>query len=119
MNIKLKLFLCAILISVSSFSVAVDTDHDGLPDDWELANGRNPLVADYQIAAGAQFACALDDTGVVCWGKAYGPSSFCSLEQSLLRRKLKPNVERHWRVSRYHAVYDSLMLCHVTRVVKS
>ena len=56
-------------ICISSLSFAVDTDHDGLPDDWETANGRNPLMADYMVIAGYYHNCALDDTGVVCWGK--------------------------------------------------
>ena len=68
MNIKLKLFLFSILISVSSLSFAVDTDHDGLPDDWELANGRDPLVADYQISSGSNVVCVLDENDVKCWG---------------------------------------------------
>ena len=45
-----------------------DTDHDGLPDEWETANGRDPLVADYMVSANYYHTCALDDTGVVCWG---------------------------------------------------
>jgi len=68
MNIKLKLFLFSILISVSSLSFAVDTDHDGLPDDWELANGRDPLVADYQISSDSNVVCVLDENDVKCWG---------------------------------------------------
>jgi len=50
MNIKLKLFLFSIFISFSSLSFAVDTDRDTLPDDWEIANGRDPLVADYIVS---------------------------------------------------------------------
>ena len=35
------------LLALSGQSFAVDTDNDGLPDDWEIANGRDPLTADY------------------------------------------------------------------------
>ena len=31
--------------------LAIDSDNDGLPDDWELANGRDPLVVDYAVSA--------------------------------------------------------------------
>ena len=34
---------------MSGQSLAVDSDNDGLPDDWELENGRDPLVADYMV----------------------------------------------------------------------
>ena len=53
------------LLAMSGQSLAVDTDNDGLPDDWEIANGRDPLVADYMVSAGKLHTCALDDTGVV------------------------------------------------------
>jgi alpha-tubulin suppressor-like RCC1 family protein len=46
-----------------------DSDSDTLPDDWEVENDSNPLVANYQISLGSDHSCALDDTGVVCWGK--------------------------------------------------
>jgi hypothetical protein len=39
------------LLALSGQSLAVDTDNDGLPDDWEIANGRDPLVADYAVSA--------------------------------------------------------------------
>ena len=38
------------LLATSAQSLAVDTDNDGLPDDWEVANGRDPLVGDDQIS---------------------------------------------------------------------
>jgi hypothetical protein len=57
-----------------------DTDHDTLPDDWELANGRDPLKADYMVSAGGFHSCALDNTGVKCWGnKSYGQTAVPAL----------------------------------------
>ena len=62
MSIKLKLCIYLILILVSGFSFAVDSDGDGLQD--------------YQIAVGSQHTCALDDNGVQCWGRdVYGQST--------------------------------------------
>jgi hypothetical protein len=52
--------------------LAVDTDHDTLPDDWEIANGRDPNQADYLLSTGGSSNCVLDDNGVVCWG-SIGP----------------------------------------------
>ena len=60
--------LCIVsVVCISSLSVAVDTDNDGLPDDWETANGRDPLVADYWLESFEDTLCAKDDTGIVCW----------------------------------------------------
>ena len=48
-----------------------DTDRDTLHDGWEVENGRNPLVADYQISSGDRHACAIILGEVECWG--YNP----------------------------------------------
>ena len=62
--------LC-LLIMVSMETVfALDTDNDGLSDEWETANGRDPFMADYSISAGGQHTCARDDHGAVCWGNS-------------------------------------------------
>lgn len=60
MNIKSELFLFSILILVSSLSFAEDTDGDGLPDDLEIENGRDLLVADYWTTTGEENTCATD-----------------------------------------------------------
>jgi alpha-tubulin suppressor-like RCC1 family protein/predicted Zn-dependent protease with MMP-like domain len=53
-----------------------DSDFDGLPDVWELQNDRDPVLADYDIDTGIFHTCAIDDTGVVCWGDdRFGQSS--------------------------------------------
>jgi hypothetical protein len=67
-NRFLKLFLLSLLSVLSLYSFATDTDNDGLPDDWEIENGRDPLVADYQVSMGSEHSCALVDSGVECWG---------------------------------------------------
>ena len=49
-----------------------DTDRDTLPDGWEVDNGRDPLVADYQVELGYAdhlHGCLLHDSGVECWGE--------------------------------------------------
>ena len=56
-NQLLKLFSLSIFCTALLFSAPVlslDTDRDTLPDDWELANGRDPLVADYQVTSLSQ-----------------------------------------------------------------
>ena len=59
------------LLAMGGQSFAVDTDNDGLSDDWELENGRDPLVADYMASVGVDLTnsprtCVLDDAGVTC-----------------------------------------------------
>lgn len=51
---------------------SADTDRDTLPDNWELSNGKNPSKADYAISTNATHTCAIDDTGVKCWGGSNG-----------------------------------------------
>ena len=71
LQFALKLLKTPSVLMLMLFSLnghAVDTDNDGLPDDWEIENDRNPLVADYQVSAGGKYTCALDDSGVHCWG---------------------------------------------------
>ena len=67
-------------ISLGLNPLNADTDHDSLPDDWEVANNTDALAADYMVSAGYRFICALDDTGVVCWGdNEYGQTTVPSL----------------------------------------
>ena len=54
--------------AAGTFANRSDSDQDTLPDGWEIDNSRNPLAADYQIGAGFNHSCALDDAGVQCWG---------------------------------------------------
>ena len=65
---RLFLYLSMCLIGMSSAAFSADTDRDGLPDDWETANGRDPLVADYVLSAGNGRTCVSDDSSVICWG---------------------------------------------------
>ena len=69
---RTKIFWILILSTFSSLAFSVDTDHDGLPDDWETANGRDLLVADYMVSAGYDQNCAIDDKGVVCYRRWSG-----------------------------------------------
>jgi hypothetical protein len=55
---------CLVLFLVLSASPvwALDTDSDTLPDEWEVANGRDPVVADYAI----NITCTKDENGGSC-----------------------------------------------------
>lgn len=70
---RLLIILLSLLALSPVMGWAVDVDKDGLPDDWELANGRDPSVPDYFIAAnyvdslGLWAFCAKDETGTHCW----------------------------------------------------
>ena len=46
-----------------------DTDRDGMRDGFEDAVGRNPVLADYALAAGGLSSCAITDNGIECWGR--------------------------------------------------
>jgi len=67
---------CLLLLTsaASTLTLAQDNDFDGLEDDWEILNGRDPLIADYGIAMGDTWLCIKSDGGVHCNGSAY-PSS--------------------------------------------
>ena len=45
-----------------------DKDGDRLSDALEQKVGRNPERPDYIVSAGYRRSCALDDSGVQCWG---------------------------------------------------
>ena len=65
-HLSISSFFLLTLLSANLY--AVDSDRDTLPDDWELANGRDPNVADYQVSAVLSYKCAIDDNGLHCWG---------------------------------------------------
>jgi hypothetical protein len=45
-----------------------DSDYDSLSDKFEFdSKSRDPLVADYSLAAGANHTCVTSDLGVSCW----------------------------------------------------
>jgi len=56
--------LCVALFCLSGAVWAVDTDKDTLPDDWELAHGRNPNVADYAVEVTNTTTCVRKEGGV-------------------------------------------------------
>ena len=60
-----QLLACFVMLLSAALPLhawAVDTDSDTLPNDWEMANGRDPNVADYAINTG----CIKDENGGVC-----------------------------------------------------
>ena len=60
------LFFLVLLFSSQVY--CLDSDRDTLPDDWELANGRDPDVPDYQIVTGNDHTCVRIDKNIRCWG---------------------------------------------------
>ena len=65
----LSLTLLALLVpSVYAQDSLVDSDGDGVPDSLETQLGRDPFAVDYMVAVGDKFSCALDGSGVSCWG---------------------------------------------------
>jgi hypothetical protein len=60
-----------------------DTDRDTLPDGWEVENGRDPLVADYQISMTHDSVCFKDDNGINCWGVEHSESPFIPNDGSI------------------------------------
>ncbi|MDG1818993.1 MAG: hypothetical protein P8H31_04085, partial [Porticoccaceae bacterium] len=55
-------------ITINQGVANIDSDGDGIPDDLEIASGRNPQGVDYAVGTGNKFSCALDSNGVTCWG---------------------------------------------------
>jgi hypothetical protein len=79
-----RFFVCLFLLLLSSASFAVDTDRDGLPDAWEIENGRDPLVADFSLSSGYQHACSLINSELYCWGdNEYGQTSVPNIENPI------------------------------------
>jgi alpha-tubulin suppressor-like RCC1 family protein len=68
----LSLSLLALLVvpSVYAQDVPLDSDNDGVSDALEIAAGRNAQGVDYMVSVGDKFSCALDSSGVSCWGDA-------------------------------------------------
>ena len=62
--------LCVLsLVCLLSTSVyALDSDGDGIDDQIEASAGADPF-SKYVVNAGSFHTCALDDTGVLCWGR--------------------------------------------------
>jgi len=62
-----------------------DDDNDTIPDNLDQPPGRDPLVPDWSVHAGYQHNCAMDDTGVVCWGKNdFGQTSVPTLSNPVM-----------------------------------
>ena len=60
-------------ISLGINPLSIDSDKDGLDDQFEVDSGsRSPSSADYDIAAGANHTCVSSDTGVSCWPRGSG-----------------------------------------------
>ena len=64
-----RIFISILAVTFVLSGYAFDTDLDGLPDDWEIENGLNPLIADSQISSGLDHSCVIHDSGLFCWGR--------------------------------------------------
>jgi alpha-tubulin suppressor-like RCC1 family protein len=64
-----RIFISLLAVTFVLSGYAVDTDLDGLPDDWEIENGLDPLIADSQISSGLDHSCVIHDSGLFCWGR--------------------------------------------------
>jgi len=64
-----------------------DSDYDSLSDKFEFDSiSRDPLTADYSLAAGANHTCVTSDLGVSCWaeesrGRLIPPNNMGSVSQ--------------------------------------
>lgn len=81
---------------------AQDSDGDGISDVIEASTGADPF-SKYAVSAGGYHGCALDDTGVVCWGRnvfgetdvpplVFGPTLEVNLSAPDLVECSQPNV---------------------------
>lgn len=63
-----KLSWLGFILLLGAFSAhALDSDGNGITDAIEASTGADPFSR-YAVSAGSSHTCALDDTGMVCWG---------------------------------------------------
>ena len=69
MNRWCGIFVVLVLLT-PSIGNALDSDGNGIPDEIEASTGGDPF-SKYAVSASRDHTCALDDTGVVCWGSNF------------------------------------------------